>query len=171
MANLLIGALVAAKFGLPLLLVPFPFLAGWANFVLDTVDGDLLVPLGLAEPDYQLVDKAADYVTYVCMVAAAWRWPLRRIVLALFAFRTIGQALFFITGNEFVFFLFPNFLEPLFLVYATILVVRRADAQEFFQRHAVAIGILVFAYKMQDEFFTHVANVDRTEFIGRLLGG
>ena len=171
MDAVLIALIVALKYLLPLALVPFPFLGGWANFVLDTVDGDLLIPLGLDDPLYQRIDKSADYVTYVCMVAAAWRWPLRRAVLALFALRTAGQALFFITDNELVFFLFPNFLEPLFLVYATILFVRREGAPAFFARHAVLIWALVIVYKLQDEYVTHVANVDRSELIGRLFGG
>ena len=33
------------------------------------------------------------------------------------------------------------------------------------------IWVLVIAYKMQDEYLTHVGNVDRTELIGRLFGG
>ena len=168
---LLIVLVVGLKYLLPLALIPFPFLAGWANFVLDTMDGDVLVPLGLSEPVYQRIDKSADYVTYVCMVAAAWRWPVRRAVTGLFALRTVGQALFFITGNEVVFFLFPNFLEPLFLVYATVLVLKREDAPAFYARHAVVIWVLVVVYKLQDEYVTHVANVDRSELLGRLLGG
>ncbi|MDE2701918.1 MAG: hypothetical protein F4X41_05120 [Chloroflexi bacterium] len=167
----LIAAVVGLKYLLPLLLIPFPFFAGWGNFVLDSVDGDLLIPLGLSDPVYQLIDKSADYVTYVGMVVAAWRWPVRRAVIAFFVLRTVGQALFFITGNEIVFFLFPNFLEPLFLVYATILLFKRGDAPAFFARHAVLIWVLVIAYKLQDEFITHVANVDRSELISRLFGG
>src|SRR5690606_9450353 len=120
--------IVALKYGLPLLLVPFPFAAGWANFALDTVDGDLLIPLGLSDPLYQGIDKSADWVTYVFMVVAAWRWRIRPIVIALFLFRSAGQALFFLTRNEVVFFLFPNFLEPLFLAYATILFFKREEA-------------------------------------------
>lgn len=162
--------MVALKYLLPLLLVPFPAIAGWANFILDSADGELLIPLGLSDPVYQQIDKSADYVTYIFMVVAAWRWPLRRVVIALFALRTVGQALFFITGNEIVFFLFPNFLEPLFLVYATILLLKRADAPEFFARHAIVIWVCIVAYKLQDEFITHVANVDRSELIGRLFG-
>ena len=162
---------VAAKYLLPLLLIPFPFLAGWANFVLDSADGELLIPLGLSDPVYQQIDKSADYVTYAFMVVAAWRWPLRRVIVALFALRTVGQALFFITSNEIVFFLFPNFLEPLFLVYATILFFKHSEAPAFFARHAVVIWVLVVAYKLQDEFITHVANVDRSELIARLFGG
>ncbi|MDE2838652.1 MAG: hypothetical protein OXL97_14285 [Chloroflexota bacterium] len=168
---LAIAVIVGLKYLLPLAIIPFPFLAGWANFVLDTVDGDLLVPLGLLDGVYQRIDKSADYVTYVCMVAAAWRWPLRRAVIGLFALRTVGQVLFFITGNEVVFFLFPNFLEPLFLVYATVLVWKRSDAPAFYARHAVVIWALVIVYKLQDEYVTHVANVDRSELLGRLFGG
>ena len=162
---------VAAKYLLPLLLIPFPFLAGWANFVLDSADGELLIPLGLSDPVYQQIDKSADYVTYAFMVVAAWRWPLRRVIVALFALRTVGQALFFITSNEIVFFFFPNFLEPLFLVYATILFFKRSEAPAFFARYAIVIWVLVVAYKLQDEFITHVANVDRSELIAKLFGG
>ena len=167
----LIAVVVAAKYLLPLLLIPFPFLAGWANFVLDSADGELLIPLGLSDPVYQQIDKSADYVTYAFMVVAAWRWPLRRVIVALFALRTVGQALFFITGNEIVFFFFPNFLEPLFLVYATILFFKRSEAPAFFARYAIVIWVFVVAYKLQDEFITHVANVDRSELIAKLFGG
>ena len=92
-------------------------------------------------------------------------------MVALFALRTIGQALFFLTGNEIVFFLFPNFLEPLFLIYATILFFKRAAAPAFFARHAILIWAVVIVYKLQDEYATHVANVDRSELLGRLFGG
>ena len=164
----LVLLVVALKYLLPLLLIPFPFAAGWSNFVLDSVDGDILVPLGLEEGLYQNVDKSADYVTYICMVIAAWRWPLRRAVIALFALRSVGQALFFLTGEEIVFLLFPNFLEPLFLAYASIAFLKRSEAPAFFERHAVAIWLVVVCYKLQDEYVTHVANVDRTELLGRL---
>ncbi|MEZ4502931.1 MAG: hypothetical protein R3C39_09925 [Dehalococcoidia bacterium] len=166
--GLLIALIVAAKYGLPVLLVWFPFGAGWANFVLDAVDGDLLIPLGLSDPVYQNIDKSADYVTYIFMVLASRRWPMFRWLVVFFAIRTVGQALFFITQNEFVFFLFPNFLEPMFLGYATIRVLKKQDAPAFYQRHIVAIWAIVFLYKFQDELLTHVINLDRTETIARL---
>jgi hypothetical protein len=161
--------LVALKYLLPVLLIPFPFAAGWANFVLDSVDGDLLIPLGLPNEVYQRIDKSADWVTYVFMVAAAWRWPMRRVVIALFLFRSIGQALFFVTEDEFVFFLFPNFLEPLFLGYATIAFFKGGGAPGFYRRHIIAIWAIVVLYKMQDEWITHVGNVDRTDLIRGLF--
>lgn len=166
------AVVIAFKYGLPLLLAFFPFAAGWANFALDSVDGDILVPLGVPEPTYQLIDKSADWLSYIGMVVAAWwmRWPMRRLILALFLFRSAGQAAFFVTGDELMFFLFPNFLEPLFLVYATIRAFRRADAPASYGRHRLAIWTVVVLYKMQDEYITHVSNVDRTEIIRGLLG-
>lgn len=156
---------------MPLLLVPFPFFAGWANFVLDTVDGDILIPLGLSDPVYQNIDKSADWVTYVFMVVAAWKWPIKKVVIALFVFRSVGQALFFITQDELMFFFFPNFLEPLFLTYATILFFKKAEAYAFFRRNLTWLTVLIVLYKMQDEWITHVGNVDRSELIGRLIPG
>ena len=168
-AGALIVLIVGLKYGLPVLLVAFPFAAGGANFILDTVDGDLLIPLGLSDPVYQTIDKSADWVTYVFMVIAARRWPIWRIVLGLFIFRSVGQALFFITGDELMFFFFPNFLEPLFLAYATIRFFRRDGAHEFYRRHIVVIWVVVVLYKLQDEWITHVANVDRSDLIQQLL--
>lgn len=172
--------IVAAKFLLPVLIVPFPFVAGWANFVLDSVDGDLLIPLGLPNEIYQTVDKVADWVTYVAMVVVGYRnrWPIRRLMLGLFLFRTIGQVAFLLTANELFLALFPNFLEPLFLVTVSILAWQRvarhhADWTErgfaVLHRHRWVIGTLIVLYKLQDEYFTHVANVDRSELLQQLL--
>lgn len=163
------AVVVVLKYLLPVLLVPFPFLAGWANFILDSVDGDILVPLGLPDRIYQRVDKSADWVTYVFMVVAGRRWPIRRWLMGLFLFRTVGQALFFLTDDERVFFVFPNFLEPLFLAYASIRAFRGAAAPDVFRRHRVVIWAIVVAYKMQDEWITHIGNIDRTDLIRRLL--
>ncbi len=164
-----IAFIVAAKFIVPVLIVPFPFAAGWANFVLDTVDGDLLIPLGLDDGPYQLIDKTADWFTYVGMLIAARHWKIRRTVIVLFIFRTVGQLLFFVTGAEIVFFFFPNFLEPLFLIYATIRHFRPEGVAEIYTRHRVAIWVFVVLYKMQDEWITHVGNIDRTELITNLF--
>lgn len=165
-----IVVIIAAKFAIPALIVSFPFAAGWANFVLDTIDGDLLIPLGLDDPTYQLIDKAADWATYIGMLLAARDWRIRRWIVGLFAFRTVGQLLFFITQNELVFFVFPNFLEPLFLIYATIRHFRKERVHEIYTKHRVAIWIFVVLYKMQDEYITHVGNFDRSDFISELFG-
>jgi hypothetical protein len=173
-------AIVAAKFLLPVLIIPFPFAAGWANFFLDAFDGDLLIPLGLPNDIYQPVDKITDWVTYVAIVVVAFRndWPTRRLMLGLFVFRSIGQIGFLVTGDELFLAIFPNFLEPLFLVTASILAWQRTvrhvpdwQGQGFaiLHRHRWLIGIAIVVYKLQDEVLTHVVNVDRSELLERVL--
>jgi hypothetical protein len=177
-----IALIVAAKFGLPLLILRFPFAAGWANFFLDSFDGDLLIPLGLPNDVYQPVDKVTDWVTYVVIVVHVFRkaWPIRRLMLALFLYRTVGQVSFLITGNELLLAFFPNFLEPLFLVTVSILtferVVRRyPDWEErgfaILFRYKWLIGGTIVIYKLIDEYITHVGNIDRSELLQRLFGG
>jgi hypothetical protein len=174
------AVIVAGKFGLPLLIIRYPFAAAWANLVLDSVDGDLLIPLGVPDALYQPIDKIADWVTYIAMVIAAYRagWPIRRLVLGLFLFRSIGQTAFLVTREELFLAAFPNFLEPLFLATASILAWQRAvrrmpDWRErgfaVLVRHKWLIGAIVVVYKLQDEYFTHVANVDRSDLFRALL--
>ncbi len=166
-AKAAIGVIIAAKFLIPVALVKWPFIAGWANFVLDTVDGDLLIPLGLEDATYQPIDKIADWVTYVFMVVAAYKggWHIKKWILGLFLFRSIGQLLFLITSDEILFFYFPNFLEPLFLIYATILFFKKERTKEIFDKWRIPIIICIVLYKMQDEYITHVGNVDRSDLI------
>jgi hypothetical protein len=177
-----IGGIVAAKIALPLLIIPFPFVAGWLNFLLDSFDGDLLIPFGLPNDIYQPVDKLTDWLTYLCIVIVAFRndWPTKLVMLGLFVFRSVGQVAFLATGNELLLALFPNFLEPLFLVTVTILalerVVRRLpdwQARGFavIHRFRWPIGIVIVAYKLTDEWITHVGNIDRSELLQRLIGG
>ena len=177
-----IGGLIAAKVALPLLIIRFPFVAGWLNFLLDGFDGDLLIPLGLPNEVYQPVDKLTDWLTYLCIVVVGFRnaWPIRLLLLGLFVFRSVGQVAFLITGNELLLAFFPNFLEPLFLVTVTILayerVVRRLpDWQSrgfaVLDRFRWPIGIVIVAYKLTDEWITHVGNIDRSELLQQLLGG
>jgi len=182
MELILIILVIALKFLLPVAIIFMPFLAGWANFVLDSIDGDILIPLGLENATYQPVDKIADWATYVAIVILAYKagWAIKKLILTLFIFRSIGQALFLATGNEIVFFYFPNFLEPVFLITASFLayqrvVKKRKDWQKqafaAMKRHKYVLIAIVVVYKMQDEYFTHVANVDRTELLSKLFGG
>jgi hypothetical protein len=161
---------VALKFILPILYLTFPFAAGWGNFVLDSMDGDLLIPAGLDDNLYQNIDKVADWVAYLFMFIWGWRKPIKREISVMFALRTVGQVLFFVTHNEMVFFWFPNFLEPLFLIYVTIAQFKGWErAQEIYRQRIWLIWGFIFIYKMQDEYFTHVGNVDRTDLLRSLL--
>ena len=174
MQNIDIGLVIFFKFAIPAAIPFFPFAAGWANFILDSIDGDILVPLGLANSAYQPIDKIADWATYIGMFFAARRlkWGIRKWIYGLFAFRSIGQAAFLTLGDERLLFFFPNFLEPLFLIYATVYFIKKANEAQtyaFYLKHKLTIWAFVVAYKMQDEYLTHIANIDRTELIKSLI--
>ena len=51
------------------------------------------------------------------------------------------------------------------------LVMEHLRGFDFLGRHRFVIGTLIVLYKLQDEYFTHIANFDRSEFFQRLLGG
>lgn len=155
--------LLLAKFTLPFLIFLYPFQASWANFILDTIDGDLLMHFGLAFGTYQTVDKITDYVTYIVMLLVGRKWKLRKLIIVLFVLRTIGQGLFFTTNNEVVFFFFPNFLEPLFMAYAFLLFRYKNQAYEKYKRYRFLIWGIIIPYKMANEWVTHIGNIELSE--------
>jgi len=163
--------IITLKFLIPLGIVFSPFYFGWINFILDTIDGDLLIPLGMTDANYQPIDKIADWATYVGMVFASWRlrWKIRKWIYGLFIFRSIGQIVFLLFGDERIFFIFPNFLEPLFLIYATVVLFKKGSAYEFYLRHKIWIWLFIIIYKMQDEWITHIGNIDRSDILQSLF--
>lgn len=165
----LLVVIIALKFLLPVVFMWFPFAAGWANFILDTIDGDILAPLGLEDYNYQTIDKLADYVTYVLMLIVGWKWEIHKEIKITFAIRTIGQVLFFLTRNELMFFFFPNYLEPVFLIYATLLFLKKEKAYKIYKKYFKVIWIFILLYKLQDEAITHVINIDRSSLIKKIF--
>jgi hypothetical protein len=152
----------------------FPFVGAWGNNVLDSVDGDVLRELGVPEETYQTIDKAADSFSYVVMLIVGRRWRIRRLIVLLFLYRTIGQALFFKTRKEIVFLCFPNFLEPLVLAYTLLLYRhkgREPRAYAAYRQHRGHIWIAIIAYKLWNEWSLHAANIDLSERIFGFTGG
>ncbi len=167
-------AVIALKFVVPSLMPRFPLFGAWGNYVLDVVDGDVLLELGLTDETYQTIDKAADYYSYVIMLVVGLRWRIRRLVALLFIYRTVGQALFFLTRKEIVFLYFPNFLEPLVLIYTVLLSRhngRESQAYASYQRHRGPIWIILVGYKLWNEWYLHLANIDLSERIFGRTGG
>lgn len=165
--------IIALKFFVPALLLWFPFPAAWGNYFLDVIDGDILAQLGMQENTYQLIDKTADYVSYIFMLIVGLRWRIRRTILILFIYRTIGQVLFFITRNELFFFYFQNFLEPLVMIYTLLVFLRKSEAKAYgtYKRHFKLIWGIILAYKLWNEWYLHFANIDLSLFIFGFNGG
>lgn len=102
--SIFVALIILLKILVPLSMLKFPFFGLWGNYFLDVVDGDILLSLGLTDQTYQVIDKSADLVSYFFMLILGLRWSIKRTILILFIYRFIGQMLFFITGNELVFF-------------------------------------------------------------------
>jgi hypothetical protein len=152
----------------------FPFAGAWGTYVLDSVDGDVLLELGVTEEVYQTIDKTADSFSYVIMLIVGRRWRIGRLIGLLFVYRSVGQALFFVTRKEIVLFCFPNFLEPLVLAYTLLLVRhqgREPQAYAAYRRHRGPIWIAIIGYKLWNEWSLHVANIDLSQRFFGFTGG
>ena len=152
----------------------FPVVGAWSNYVLDSIDGDVLLELGLSEETYQTIDKAADFYSYLIMLIVGLRWRIRILIVLLFMYRIVGQLLFFKTRQEIVFVAFPNFLEPLTLAY-TFLLWRAKGSEErayaAYRNHLGRIWILIIAYKLWNEWYLHYANIDLSSRVFGFTGG
>lgn len=164
---------VALKFIIPALLLWFPFPAAWANYFLDVFDGDILQHFGMEEYTYQTVDKIADYVSYIFMLILGRRWKIKKLITALFIYRTIGQALFFITRDELALFYFMNFLEPLVMAYTFLLFKFKSEKKAYasYKKHLVLIWAIIIGYKVFNEWYLHFANFDMSTVLFGLNGG
>lgn len=158
---------IALKFIIPILLVWFPFAGSWANYILDVVDGDILAYTGMADYQYQTIDKVADYFSYIMMVIAARKWLVKSTIWVLFAYRTIGQLLFFITRDEMMFFYFQNFLEPLVMIYSFLIFKSKGKldlAHKIYKKNFFLIWGIIIGYKVWNEWYLHFANIDLSTF-------
>lgn len=164
---------ISLKFIVPALMLLFPFQAVWANYFLDVVDGDILLQLGMDDTSYQTIDKFADYISYIFMLILGWRWSIKKTATILFAYRTIGQILFFLTRNEMVFFYFQNFLEPLMMIYTLLVFKQKSEEKAYatYKKHFILIWIIILAYKIWNEWYLHLANIDLSQFFFGFSGG
>ena len=174
MEILIISLVISLKFIVPSLMLAFPFAGAWGNYVLDVVDGDILLSLGLTDSTYQTIDKFADLISYIFMLILGLRWPIKKIIIVLFGYRLIGQLLFFITGNELMFVYFQNFLEPLVMAYTLLLVLNKSNpdkAYKAYKKYFFLVWGLVIGYKLWNEWYLHFANIDLSLFFFGFTGG
>lgn len=170
----LIYFVILLKFLVPTFMLRVPFVGAWGNYLLDIVDGDILMALGLSDYVYQTIDKAADYYSYVIMLILGLSWRIRKLMILLFLYRTIGQVLFFLTRNEQVFFYFQNLLEPLVMAYTLLLVLSKgneAKAYAAYKKHLLLIWVIIILYKVWNEWYLHLANIDLSTLFFGFNGG
>lgn len=167
-----IAIVIAFKFFIPVLMLKFPFWGMWGNYFLDVVDGDILHFLGMGEFAYQAVDKVADLWSYFFMLLLGLRFRIKKLIVILFVYRFVGQIVFFATRDEKVFFVFQNLLEPLLMAYTLILLFKKSDEATYktYKKHIVLVWGIVIAYKVWNEWYLHLANIDLSTFFFGING-
>lgn len=165
--------IILLKIAVPASMLFFPLFGLWGNYILDVVDGDILLSLGMSDPTYQLIDKSTDLISYIFMLILGLRWSIRKLVIFLFTYRIIGQILFFITGKEIIFFYFQNFLEPLMMIYALILFKQKDEKKAYltYKKHIILVWAIVLIYKIWNEWYLHFANIDLSLLFFGFTGG
>lgn len=173
MFTLLQYVVIALKVIIPALMLWNPFFGLWGNYFLDVIDGDILQALGMHEYAYQTIDKFADLISYIFMFILGSRWKIKKTVTILFFYRMVGQVLFFLTRDERIFFLFQNFLEPLMMIYALLILWKKSEtkAYQIYKEHFIVIWTIIIAYKVWNEWYLHVANIDLSTVFFGFTGG
>jgi hypothetical protein len=130
------------------------------NILLDMVDGDILERLKIKRSWYQNWDKLLDYWFYCALLTYAVLYftsPILTLLIALFAWRTIGLLMFIYLNKEWLLFVFPNIFSELFLVY--ILFPRLLEISwSITAPWPAIIGMLIFC--LFKEWWIHIAKID-----------
>ena len=153
-------ALLLLRFILPFFYFKFPFQASWFNFLLDTIDGDIIMGGGLAMATYIKIDKIADFLAYIAMFLVGRKWQIGKTIKWLFVYRLVGTVFYAATDNDLVFMLFLNLLEPIFMVFSLLLFINKEKAYSRYKNHIVPIWAFILAYKVFNEYTLHLGHID-----------
>lgn len=164
---------ILLKVIVPAAMLKFPLFGLWGNYFLDVVDGDILLTLGMSDTNYQLIDKSTDLISYIFMLILGLRWSIKKTIIILFAYRIVGQILFFTTGQEMVFLYFQNFLEPLMMIYILILFKQKDEKKAYlaYRKYIILVWAIVLIYKIWNEWYLHFANIDLSLLFFGFTGG
>lgn len=159
--NIVVRLLVAPA----MLLTPF---WGWlSSLLLDLWDYGAFMRAGFTYRQYQIFDKALDWWFDLFMFVTPFYldWPLKWVFAIIFAWRTIGEVIYFLLNEKgIVYFFAPNVIEFFFLAYYVLLT--------FFPKHEGYVELIVFAicliFKLYQEYLLYFKNTideDSKKFI------
>lgn len=141
----------------PLILI-WPLQSVILSFFLDVIDGDF-APYLVTRKQYQDIDKALDFWVVIFEMIYAWEKipEFKYFLLALLGLRLIGLIIFYITKKRWVFIIFSNYFEFVFLI---------AFLKIIFINLTVTL-VVAFVLKTFQEWFIHVAKLS---FVEDILG-
>jgi hypothetical protein len=167
--DVVLFAVVAARFLVPLVIPKYPLPGILASIVVDAADQSVFQALlGTDLPGYQPYDKALDvYSLSVTMLATLRNWQSRpAIAMAhfLFYFRLLGVLSFELTGWRPLLLIFPNTFEYFFVFYE---IVRAwwSPVRLGTRSLVIAAGAIWIVIKVPQEYVLHVIRLDITDMI------
>lgn len=130
-------------------------LGGWViSQVLDYLDAVVLDQIyGIGRVYYTRIDKVMDLGVDIIMLAVSWNFGSFLPLLALIIFRTIGQFVYWKTGKQWIFILFPNFFESYWL-WTVIVIPLTIPGSLLFLKGFWGLTILLLI-KLFHEVFNH----------------
>src|SRR3954466_236014 len=164
--TLVVTAVVAARFFVPLLIPRFPLPGVLASLVLDAADQSIFAAFNYDPPGYQGYDKAMDvYYLAIAYTSTLRNWTSPQafeVSRFLYFYRLVGVTAFELTDWRPLLLIFPNTFEYFFIAYE--LVRTRRDPRRYAMRLWVwtAASIWVFV-KLPQEWWIHIAKLDFTD--------
>jgi hypothetical protein len=167
--DVVVFAVVAARFLLPLVIPKYPLPGMFASIVVDAADQSVFQALlGTDLPGYQPYDKALDvYSLSITMLAVLRNWqsrPAVEVARFLYYVRLLGVLAFELTGWRPWLLIFPNAFEYFFILYEIVRAwwspVRLSTRSLLLA--AAAIWVVI---KLPQEYLLHVARLGLTDVI------
>ena len=162
-------AVVALRFGIPLLIPRFPLPAIVAALVLDAADQTIFQQFTDLNLDgYQSYDKALDvYYLTIAYVSTLRNWGggsfAGQVARFLWYYRLVGVVLFEYTQARWLLLVFPNTFE--YYVIAIEAYRTRRNPLRLTHRHVLLIAGAIWVFiKLPQEWWIHVAQLDFTDF-------
>lgn len=165
---------VLSRVLVPLTIPRFPLPGILAALILDGVDQTIFQSLsGLTLADYQGYDKALDiYYLAIAYIATLRNWTnyaAVRISNFLFYYRLLGVVLFEVLQFRWLLLIFPNIFEYFFIFYEVYRL--RWDPQRLSGKRLASVAAMIWiVIKLPQEYWIHVAQLDVTDGLKRLLG-
>jgi hypothetical protein len=166
--TIVFGAVVGARFLVPLLIPLYPLPAVIACLVLDAADQSIFQAFGYDPPGYQSYDKAMDvFYLAIAYLATMRNWqalPAYSVGRFLYFYRLVGVVAFELSHVRALLLVFPNTFEYFFIAYEGI---RTRWAPALYQlRWWVTTAALIWIFvKLPQEWWIHVAQLDFTDFL------
>jgi len=167
--QLIFGAVVLARFLVPLAIPWYPLPAVLAALLIDAADQTIFqhftsLPLG----GYQGYDKALDiYYLTIAYISTLRNWSNRfafEVSRFLFYYRLAGVVLFEILHWRPLLLILPNTFEYFYILYEAYRL--RWDPRRMTRRFLIGVAALIWiVVKLPQEYWIHVAQLDTTDFI------